>query len=145
MNVEKINAFTTAWAPKMLSVLRIMTGLLYMQHGLQKWFGFPALAGAPASPPINVFSLRGGLAGTLELVGGALIALGLLTRPVAFILAGEMAFAYFMAHSPRSFFPVLNGGNLPIMYCFVFLYFAFVGGGAWSLDEMRRRNATPAG
>ena len=142
MPLAAIDDFAKANAPRMLSILRIMTVLLYVQHGLQKWFNFPALEGAPPRPPIDVFALRGGVAGTLEMIGGALIALGLFTRPVAFILSGEMAFAYFMAHAPRSFYPALNGGNLAILYCFVFLYFACVGGGAWSLDA--RRNAAPA-
>ena len=144
MNLEAINAFTAAHASRMLAVLRIVLGLLYMQHGMQKWFGFPAIPGAPPLAPIDVYSLRGGLAGTLELVGGALIVLGLFTRPVAFILAGEMAFAYWMAHFPRSFFPGANAGNLAVLYCFVFLYFAFVGGGAWSLDQARSRKAGAA-
>jgi putative oxidoreductase len=125
-----------ALEPHMLSILRIMVGLLYMEHGLNKLFDFPP---TPTHMPYRVFSLVPGLAGPLELFGGLLIAVGLFTRPVAFILSGEMAFAYFMAHAPRSFFPFLNGGDAAILYCFIFLYFAVVGGGVWSLDRWRAR------
>jgi putative oxidoreductase len=125
-----------ALEPHMLSILRIMVGLLYMEHGLNKLFDFPP---TPTHMAYRVFSLVPGLAGPLELFGGLLIALGLFTRPVAFILSGEMAFAYFMAHAPRSFFPFLNGGDAAILYCFIFLYFAVVGGGVWSLDRWRAR------
>jgi putative oxidoreductase len=118
----------------MLSILRIMVGLLYMQHGLNKLFDFPL---TPTHTPYRVFSLVPGLAGPLELFGGLLIVLGLFTRPVAFILSGEMAFAYFMVHAPKSFFPFLNGGDGAILYCFIFLYFAVAGGGAWSFDRRR--------
>jgi putative oxidoreductase len=126
-------AMRLTWEPRMLSILRIMTGLLYLQHGLAKIFGFPAL---PNHAPYHLSSLVPGLAGILEMVGGALIALGLFTRPVAFILAGEMAFAYFMAHAPRSFFPLVNSGEGAILYCFIFLYFFVAGGGVWSLDRL---------
>ncbi|HEX6980198.1 MAG TPA: DoxX family protein [Alphaproteobacteria bacterium] len=125
----------TAWAPQMLSILRIMAALLFLEHGTQKLFGFPLHPDPPAL--ISLF----GLQGMIELVGGALLALGLFTRPVAFILSGNMAVAYFMAHAPQSFFPVLNEGDAAILYCFVFLYFVFAGGGAWSIDEMRRGGA----
>jgi putative oxidoreductase len=118
----------------MLSILRIMVGLLYMQHGLNKLLDFPP---TPTHMPYRLFSLVPGLAGPLELFGGLLIVLGLFTRPVAFILSGEMAFAYFMVHAPKSFFPFLNGGDGAILYCFIFLYFAVAGGGAWSLDRWR--------
>lgn len=121
------------WEPRMLSILRIMAGLLYMEHGLAKIFGFPAL---PNHAPYHLLSLVPGVAGILETVGGALIALGLFTRPVAFILAGEMAFAYFMSHAPRSFFPLVNAGDAAILYCFIFLYFFVVGAGVWSLDHL---------
>jgi putative oxidoreductase len=105
-----------SWQPRVLSVLRIMTGLLFLQYGMAKLLKFPAV---PAFKDVTLFSLYG-LAGTLELVGGALMILGLFTRPVAFILAGEMAFAYFIGHAPRGFLPILNGGNLAILFCFVF-------------------------
>ncbi len=120
------------WAPRLLSVLRIVTGLLFLEHGTQKLLSFPTRAGdAPA-----LLSLLG-VQGCLEIVGGVLIILGLFTRPVAFILSGNMAFAYFMAHFPRSFFPALNGGDAAILYCFVFLYMAAAGGGVWSVDARR--------
>ena len=121
----------------MLSVLRIMVGVLYMEHGLAKILDFPH---QPNHAPYALFTLNPGLQGLLELVGGLLLALGLFTRTVAFILAGNMAVAYFMAHAPRGFFPLLNGGELAIVYCFVFLYLWVAGGGEWSLDRLR----TPA-
>ena len=101
------------WEPRMLSVLRIMVGLLYMEHGLAKVVGFPF---QPNHRPYALFTLNPGLQGLLELVGGLLLAFGLFTRPVAFILAGNMAVAYFMAHAPRGLFPLLNGGELAIVY-----------------------------
>ena len=125
------------WAPKALSVLRIVTGLLFLEHGTQKLLGFPP--SEHAFPPS--FSLMG-IQGALELVGGLLIVIGLLTRPVAFILAGDMAVAYFMAHAPKGFFPTQNGGQLAILFCFVFLYLVFAGGGEWNVDARiaRRRS-----
>ena len=123
----------STWAPRMLSVLRIMTGLQFLQHGTQKWFSFPTrVMDFP-----GIISLIGFQA-FLEVVGGILIILGLFTRPVAFILAGNMAVAYFMVHAPKSFFPALNGGDAAILFCFVFLYLAVAGGGPWSLDARRR-------
>jgi putative oxidoreductase len=123
-----------AWTPRMLSVLRIMTGLLFLEHGTQKLFALPPRAGV-AGP--ELMSLLG-VQGCLEFVGGVLIVLGLLTRPVAFVLAGDMAFAYFISHFPRNFFPTLNGGDAAVLYCFVFLYLAVAGSGPWSLDERGR-------
>jgi len=122
------------WEPRMLSILRMMVGLLYMEHGLAKVLGFPL---QPNHAPYALFTLNPGLQGLLELVGGLLLALGLFTRCVAFVLAGNMAVAYFMVHAPRSFFPLLNGGELAIVYCFVFLYFWVAGGGEWGLDRLR--------
>jgi putative oxidoreductase len=122
-----------AWAPRMLSVLRIMAALLFMAHGTQKLLGFPASDFSPA-----MFSLPW-IAGVLELFGGAALVIGWMTRPVAFLLAGLMAAAYFMAHAPQSFFPVLNGGDAAILFCFVFLYLVFAGPGPWSLDASRGR------
>jgi putative oxidoreductase len=119
----------TIWSPRMLSVLRIMTGLLFVEHGTQKLFAFPG-PGPALTTLLVVQSL-------LELVGGLLIVIGLFTRPVAFILAGDMAIAYFYAHAPRGFFPTLNGGQLAILFCFVFLYLFVAGGGVWSVDEQR--------
>jgi len=118
----------------MLSILRIMLGLLFMEHGLAKVLGFPL---QPSHAPYALLTLNPGLQGMLELVGGLLLALGLFTRTVAFVLAGDMAVAYFMAHAPRGFFPLLNGGELAIVYCFIFLYFWAAGGGEWSLDRLR--------
>lgn len=122
------------WAPRMRSVLRIMSALLFLAHGTMKLLGFPP---SPTPGP-EAWSLPW-IAGLFELFGGALLALGLFTRPVAFVLSGVMAFAYFIAHAPRSFFPVLNGGDAAILYCFVFLYLVFAGGGPWSLDAVLRR------
>jgi putative oxidoreductase len=128
MNLRELEG---TWAPRVLSVVRVVVALLFMEHGTQKLLNFPPLG----RPPPEMLSLSW-TAGALELVGGALLALGLFTRPVAFILCGEMAFAYFLSHAPRGFFPVLNGGDAAILYCFVFLYLAFAGGGPWSLDRM---------
>ena len=125
----------TTWQPRVLSVLRIMSALIFMAHGTQKILGFPA----SERPAPEILSL-GGIAGVLELFGGALLVLGLFTRPVAFLLSGLMAFAYFIAHAPRSFFPILNGGDAAILYCFVFLYLVFAGGGPWSLDALRTKS-----
>lgn len=132
MNFETI---FSPWRPQLLSVLRIVTALLFLEHGTMKLLGFPP---SEFSPPL--FSLFG-LAGVLELVGGVLLIVGFLTRPVAFILAGQMTVAYFMAHAPQSFFPILNGGEAAILFCFVFLYVAAAGAGPWSLDHMRARTA----
>jgi putative oxidoreductase len=119
------------WAPYALAVLRIMTALLFMAHGTAKLLGFPDLGFSP-----EVLSLPW-IAGAIEIVGGVLLLLGLFTRPVAFILSGEMAAAYFMAHAPQGFHPIQNGGESAVLFCFVFLYFVFSGPGAWSLDRKR--------
>src|SRR5690242_1433023 len=129
------------WEPRMLSILRIMVGLLYVEHGLAKILDFPH---QPNHAPYALFTLNPGLQGLLELVGGLLVALGLFTRAVAFILAGDMAVAYFTVHAPRGFFPLLNGGELAIVYCFVFLYFWVAGGGEWSLDRLRAPTSVSA-
>jgi putative oxidoreductase len=121
------------WSERMLSVLRVVVALLFLQHGLAKLFAFPHVA---AFDNLHLVSLIG-LAGVIELVGGALLLVGLHTRIAAFVMSGEMAFAYFMSHAPRGFFPILNGGELAVLYCFLVLYFAAAGGGAWSLDERR--------
>jgi putative oxidoreductase len=134
--VPNLTTLRVAWEPRILSILRIVLGLLYMQHGLFKIFGFPP--GPTPAKPYVLMSLVPGLAGLLELIGGALVAIGLFTRIVAFILSGEMAFAYFMAHAPRAFYPYSNGGELAVLYCFAFLYLAFAGGGPWSLDALRK-------
>ncbi len=126
------------WSPQLLSVLRIITAFLFMQHGAQKVFGF--LAPQPA-PEFSLFSLIG-VAGALEFFGGFFILVGLFTRPVAFILSGLMAVAYFMAHAPQGFWTLQNKGELAALYSFVFLYFSAAGGGAWSLDRLRRGAAS---
>ena len=127
-----------AWSPQMLSVFRIMFGLLFLEHGTAKILGFPASPQHPA-----ILSL-GGVSGLLELIGGLLIVLGLFTRPVALILAGEMAVAYFIAHAPRGFSPLVNMGEGAILYCFAFLYLFTAGGGAWSLDAVLAHRSPPA-
>ena len=124
------SALYAQWSPRVLSILRIVAGLLLLEHGTQKILGFP-LTDHPGPP---LLSLQG-VQGVIELVGGALILIGLFTRPVAFILCGDMAVAYFKAHAPKDFFPMLNGGDAAILYCFVFLYLVFAGAGAWSADE----------
>jgi putative oxidoreductase len=128
------------FAPLALSVMRIVFALTFFAHGTQKILGFPASAMNPAA-----FSLSW-IAGVLELVGGALLMVGLFTRPVAFVLSGQMAFAYFLAHAPKSFFPALNGGDAAILFCFGFLYLVFAGAGPLSLDALReRRFDSPTG
>jgi putative oxidoreductase len=120
-----------AWAPRLLSVLRIVSGLLFMEHGMQKLLGFPPMPpGGSVPPPMSLFWFGG----ILELVGGALLLIGLFTRPAAFILAGEMAVAYWMFHAPNSPFPAVNMGDAAILYCFIFLYIAAAGPGPWSVD-----------
>ncbi|PSJ48297.1 DoxX family protein [Zobellella taiwanensis] len=126
--------FLSAWRPRVLSLVRAVSAFLFMQHGGQKLFGFPAAQRGE----FDLFSLSG-VAGVLELFGGALLLVGLFTRPVAFVLSGLMAFAYFIAHAPRDFWPLNNGGELAIMFCFTFFYFVFAGGGSWSLDRLRGR------
>ncbi len=122
-----------AWAPRVLSILRIVAALIFMLHGTQKLLGFPPSDHMP--PIMSLFWI----AGLLELVGGALLLIGLFTRPVAFLLSGEMAFAYFIGHAPQNLFPSLNGGDAAILYCFVFLYLVFAGPGPWSVDASRDR------
>ena len=126
-------AFRAEWAPRLLSVLRIVVALLFLQHGLTKLFGFPGAA--PAN--FNWFTLAPGLASLIETFGGLALLFGFYTRVAAFIMSGEMAVAYFMAHQPRNFFPYNNGGDAAVLYCFVFLYLALVGGGEWSVDAKR--------
>jgi putative oxidoreductase len=124
--------FLRAYTSQLLSVLRIMSGLLLLQHGTGKYLGLPLVPNYPASPVT-----MSGAAGVLELIGGVLLIIGLFTRPVAFILSGMCAVAYFYAHAPRGFFPILNGGELAALYSFVFLYLAAAGGGVWSVDKAR--------
>ena len=126
------------YSPYALTALRIMTGLLFIPHGTQKLFAWPASEYFPE--PLPLFSLMG-VAGVLESIGGLLIVLGLLTRPVAFELSGFMAAAYFMGHAPQGFFPAVNGGDAAILFCFVYFYLFFAGPGALSLDGMLRPSA----
>ena len=126
-----------AWAPRVLSLLRIMAGLMFMAHGIQKLLGFPAPP--PNGVPAAMSLLWVG--GAIELVGGFLIALGLFTRPVAFLASGLCAAAYFMFHG-SSFYPIMNRGELAALYCFVFLYFVFAGPGPWSVDAVLRRRGS---
>ena len=129
-----------AWKTRFLSVMRMVTAFLFMQHGGQKLFGYPAAQ----RYEFDILSLSG-VAGVLELFGGFLVFIGFVTRPTAFVLSGLMAFAYFIAHAPRGFWPILNGGELAIMFCFVFLYLSVAGGGEWSVDHIisvkRRENS----
>ena len=122
----------TEWAPRVRSILRIMTGLLILEHGTSKLLGFP-LSDMTGLSVTTLF----GAAGVFELIGGVLITIGLFTRPAAFILSGVCAVAYWSTHAPKGFFPFLNGGELAALYCFVFLYFAFAGPGTWSIDAAR--------
>ncbi len=130
-----LNDVCTTWSPRLLSVMRIMSGLLFMQHGTAKLLGIPQMAMFAKLQP---FSLSW-IAGVFELVGGALLVIGLFTRPVAFVLSGLMAFAYFLSHAPRGFYPIVNAGELAALYCFVFLYISAAGGGSWSVDALRKR------
>ena len=120
------------YSSSLYALLRIAAGFLFFQHGLPKLFG-----GFGRDQPVELMSQMG-LAGLIEVIGGALISIGLFTSPVAFIASGEMAVAYFQAHLPRGFWPVMNGGELAALYCFVFLYFAAVGSGKWSVDSFRK-------
>jgi putative oxidoreductase len=140
--MSNLDSFQAKWAPRVLSILRIVAAFLLLQHGLQKVFGVLMPTPAPGAPSshgtFTLFSLMG-LAGILEFAGGLLILLGLFTRPVAFILSGLLAVAYFMSHAPGGFWPILNRGELAAIYSFVFLYLAVAGGGEWSLDRLLRR------
>lgn len=138
--MTKINSFSSQWAPRLLSVFRIVAAMLFMAHGAQKLFGFLAAEGAAAPPVLSQMWI----AGVLEFFGGGLLALGLITRPVAFLLSGMMAVAYFQVHAPMGFWPLQNHGELSVLYCFAFLYIAAAGGGAWSLDQALRRRPAAA-
>lgn len=126
------------WGPRFLSILRIVSGLIFMEHGTQKLLGFP-----PTDRVVEAFTLSW-TAGVIELVTGALLVVGFMTRPSAFLASGLMAFAYWMAHAPQNFFPVNNRGDAAILFCFVFLYLVFAGGGPWSVDAMWRKSAQEA-
>jgi putative oxidoreductase len=132
--MTRFDTVALAWAPRTLSVLRIVTALLFLSHGTSKLLNLPAMRASP-----EPWSLSW-IAGVLELVGGALLTLGLFSRATAFILSGEMAVAYFLAHAPQAFLPIENRGELAVLYCFVFLYLWVAGPGPWSLDAVRHRN-----
>ena len=135
------DVFFATWTPRAQALLRIVTAYLFLWHGAAKLLGVPHVA---AFDKLQLFSLMG-FAGVLELVGGVLLLVGLFTRPVAFILCGEMAFAYFMGHAPRGsvHLPMLNQGELAVEWCFVFLFFAVAGAGPWSVDAVWRRPTRP--
>jgi putative oxidoreductase len=128
--VGTLESFRSQWTPRLHSVLRIVAALLFLQHGTQKLFVVPS---SQSATPVALSSLLG-VAGVLEVVGGLLLLVGLWTRPVAFVLSGHMAVAYFFRHAPQGFWPLLNRGEVAVLYCFMFLYFAAAGGGPWSLD-----------
>jgi len=127
-SVARLSNTWSGYAPYVLSIVRIVVALLFFEHGLSKMFGFPQ----PIPPPA-LFSLPW-FSGAIEFVGGGLLVIGLFSRVSAFIMSGEMAFAYFISHAPHGFFPIINRGDAAILYCFIFLYIAFAGGGPWSLD-----------
>jgi len=127
------------WTDLFLAMLRVVATLILMQHGSQKLFYFPP-SGAPGPVAPLVLMSQTGLAGILEFFGGMMLLIGLFTRPVAFILSGEMAVAYFQVHAPRAFLPIVNRGELAVVLCFVFLYLAFAGAGSWSVDGLMRRS-----
>jgi putative oxidoreductase len=137
---DRAGALVAEWHPRALAALRIMSALLFMEHGTAKLIGFPASPNFAA--PLELLSERS-VTGALEGVGGLLLVLGLFSRPVAFLLSGEMAIGYFIAHFPRGFFPLLNGGDPAVLYCFVFLYVFVAGPGAWSLDGLRGAQPNP--
>lgn len=132
-----MNDTLAKWQPTVLSLLRFMSGLLLLQHGTAKLLGFPAMANFAN---LQITSMPG-IAGIIELVGGALLVVGLFTRATAFIASGMTAVAYFMVHAPKGFMPILNGGELAVLYCFVFFYLVFAGGGPISLDAMMRKKS----
>src|ERR1044071_4386953 len=134
--MANLNSFYSVWVPRLLSILRVIIAFLFIQHGAQKLFGF--MAGEQWTAPA-MFSMIW-IAGVLEFFGGLFILLGLLTRPVAFILSGLMAVAYFMAHAPQGFWTIQNRGELAVAYCFVFLYLTVAGGGSWSMDRLLWRH-----
>ncbi len=133
------DSFHTTWTPRILSVLRLIVAFLLIAHGAQKLFGFLAPPGMQGPALLSQI----GIGGLLEFFGGGLLLIGLFTRPVAFILSGMMAVAYFQMHAPGGFWPLQNKGELAVLYCFVFLFISVAGGGEWSVDRLWRRDATP--
>lgn len=136
--ISSSTASWRAWAPRLQSILRIVAAYTFMLHGTMKLFAFPA--GVPPNGGTVMLMSQAGLGGILETFGGILLLIGLFTRPVAFLLAGEMAVAYFQVHFPRNFWPVLNGGEIAVIYCFVWLYFSAAGAGPWSVDARRKKS-----
>jgi putative oxidoreductase len=134
--MQKLDELCAAWAPRLLSLLRFIAALVILQYALTKLFGFPYFEGLSNQPAFTLYWFTG----VIELVFGGLTLVGLFTRFAAFILSGEMAFAYFIEHAPHSFFPLLNEGNEAVLFCFIFLYFAAAGGGPWSNDALLRSN-----
>jgi putative oxidoreductase len=139
--MDQIDKMLAKWEPPALSLFRFITGLLLFQFGVAKILKFPTIPEGHAYAFLNKVQLMSlpGAAGLIELILGALLLVGLFTRPVAFILAGEMAFAYFIGHAPRGFFPLINGGTLAILFCFACLYLSTAGGGPYSVDAMRKK------
>ena len=137
MSERTLVARWSGWGPQLQSVLRIVAAGIFLLAGTMKLFAFPA--GVPPNGGTVPLLSEVGLAGLLEVVGGGLLLLGLFTRPVAFVLSGEMAVAYFQVFAPKGFWPLLNGGIDPVVFCFIWLYFSAAGGGAWSLDAARKR------
>jgi putative oxidoreductase len=139
--MSQSDSIFAVWTPRFLSILRFIAGFLFIAHGAQKLFGFLAPPGAPGLPMMSQMWIGG----VLEFFGGILLLLGLFTRPVAFILSGTMAVAYFQMHAPAGFWPLQNRGELAVVYCFLFLYLSVAGGGAWSIDRLLRRDASGSG
>lgn len=136
MSTSNLGAKWSAWAPQLLSVLRIVSAIMFMQAGTMKLFGWPMAMPDGATAPLLS---QVGIGGVLEIVGGALLLVGLFTRPVAFLLSGEMAVAYFQFHAPQAFWPIVNNGQPAVLYCFIWLYFSAAGAGPWSLDALRKK------
>ena len=136
MTASNLAGKWSAWAPQLRSVLRIVAAFMFMQSGTMKLFGFPM---AMPDGKTAMLLTQVGIAGILEVVGGGLLLLGLFTRPVAFLLSGEMAVAYFQFHAPKNFWPIINQGQPAILYCFIWLYLSAAGAGPWSLDALRRK------
>lgn len=139
MSDGSIGAKWAAWGPRLQSVLRIVAAFLFIPHGTMKLFAFPASL-MPGGGTVALMS-QFGLGGVIETVGGTLLLLGLFTRPVAFLLAGEMAVVYWQFHFPNGFWPIMSGGEIPALYCFLWLYYSAVGGGPWSLDARRMKGS----
>jgi putative oxidoreductase len=139
---SRIGTSWGSWAPRLRSVLRIVAAFMFFQNGTMKLLAWPI--GMPPDNSTAIFGTQTWVGGVLELVGGILLMLGLFTRPVAFILAGEMAVAYFQFHQPRGLWPIVNMGTPAVLYCFLWLYFSAAGAGPWSVDALRTRNQSGA-